>query len=144
MILVFGAFVNAAGMVGPMLSWQDDVAMRFGLETRLIPATLLVFGLLVLAPTFLVGIGASLAGWLGERDGLAMAGAWRRFVYGLIPIGFAMWLVHFGFHFATSAGTAVSVIQRIGEDLGLAWDAVETYAGRAQSCSSWRSGSARR
>ena len=118
LLLVFGAFVNAAGMVGPMLFWQDEMVFRLDLQSRLIPATLLVVGLLVVVPFFMVGIGAWLSGWLGKARGVTPGDAMRRLAYGLVPMGAAMWIVHFGFHLATSAGTGVSVIQRMGRDLG--------------------------
>ena len=32
-----------------------------------------------------------------------------RFIYALVPLGFAMWLAHYTFHLFTSAGTAIPV-----------------------------------
>ena len=36
-----------------------------------------------------------------------------RFVPALVPIGFAMWFAHMFFHFVTSAGAIVPVVQRL-------------------------------
>jgi cytochrome c oxidase assembly factor CtaG/polyferredoxin len=105
LVIVFGAFANAMGMVGPVLSWEDSVALWLGFESRLVPASIFVLGVIVVAPVVLVVL-------TGGRS-------WRRVAFGLVPIGFAMWLVHFGFHFATSAGTAVSVVQRMALDIGV-------------------------
>ena len=69
------------------------------------PATMLVLVLIVVAPALLVALS-------GKQR-------WRQLAFGLVPIGFSMWLVHFGFHLATSAGTAVSVVQRMVGDLGV-------------------------
>ncbi|MCH2161616.1 MAG: cytochrome c oxidase assembly protein [Phycisphaerales bacterium] len=119
MVLVFGAFANAAGMVGPVLAWQDDLALRLGLESRFLPATILVLGLVVVVPAALLFLAASFSRLLGGSDSIEGMGAWRRGVYTLLPIGASMWLVHFGFHLATSAGTGVSVVQRMAGDIGL-------------------------
>ena len=105
LVIVFGAFANAMGMVGPVLAWEDGLAAQFGFESRLVPATVLVLGVIVVVPAVLVGMS-------GRRR-------WRSLAYALIPIGFAMWFVHFGFHFATSVGTAVSVVQRMAGDIGV-------------------------
>ena len=119
LVLVFGAYANAAGMVGPILSWQDAFAGQWGLGSRLLPATVLVIGLVVVLPAIVVAMGGLVSRWLGGWRADVGAGGWRGFVYALLPIGAAMWLVHFGFHLATSAGTAVSVTQRMGNDIGL-------------------------
>ena len=82
-LFVFGAFVNAIAMVGPMVAWLEGAPWR--------EWTLLLGGLLV-APALIIG-------------GLRGFGAARPMVAGLIPIGFAMWLAHFTFHLLTAWGT---------------------------------------
>ncbi|MDP6601018.1 MAG: hypothetical protein QGH76_01835, partial [Phycisphaerales bacterium] len=41
-----------------------------------------------------------------------------RLAFALVPIGFAMWVVHMLFHFFTSLGTIVPVTQRVAIDIG--------------------------
>ena len=41
-----------------------------------------------------------------------------RLAFTIIPIGFAMWVVHMLFHFFTSLGTIVPVTQRVAIDIG--------------------------
>ena len=43
-----------------------------------------------------------------------------RYTYTLIPLGFAMWLVHMLFHLFTSWGTVIPSVQRVATDLGSA------------------------
>jgi hypothetical protein len=42
-----------------------------------------------------------------------------RFSFGLVPLGFAMWIAHYGFHFFTGALTLVPVVQGFALDLGV-------------------------
>ena len=117
LVLVFGAFANAAGMVAPILAWQDRLAIDLGMESRILPATILVFTLVVVAPILIVVVASVASAAFGGFSAVEGRGLWRRFAFSLVPIGAAMWLVHFGFHLATSAGTGISVIQRIAVDL---------------------------
>jgi hypothetical protein len=43
-----------------------------------------------------------------------------RMGYGLVPLGFAMWIAHYGFHFLASGLTLVPTVQRAAGDVGLA------------------------
>ena len=51
-----------------------------------------------------------------------------RYAYALMPLGFGMWLAHYGFHFLSSYETAVPVTQRFAADLGLAWLGTPAWA----------------
>jgi len=44
--------------------------------------------------------------------------------YALVPLGFAMWLAHFGFHLATGIATGIPVVQRVAQQIG--WSALGT------------------
>ena len=46
-----------------------------------------------------------------------------RYAYGLVPLGFSMWLAHYGFHFFTGALTVVPVTQSAAIDV-LGWAAL--------------------
>ena len=41
-----------------------------------------------------------------------------RYTYGLVPIGFGMWLAHYGFHFLTGLYTVIPVTQSALASLG--------------------------
>jgi hypothetical protein len=118
-LLVFGAFANAAGMVGPVQEWRDDLQAHLGLPAPLLLTSAGYVLALVVLPFLLVG-GAAL---LGRRWGdpaanwLAVA---TRYSFALVPLGFAMWLAHYSFHLVTAHDTAVPVTQRFAGDLGWA------------------------
>jgi hypothetical protein len=120
-ILVFGAFVNAAGMVAPVLAWRDRLDSLLGQPAPLLATSLFYFvGLLVLP---LAAVAS--ASVLSRRWG-RLSGSWSevasRFSYALVPIGFSMWLAHYSFHFLTSYDTVVPAVQRFALDLG--WSAL--------------------
>ena len=133
-ILVFGAFANAAGMVGPVLEWRDGLGSLLGNAGLTQPRAQLLetslsylFGLLVL-PFLAVGGAAALsrrldAGWLEVAT---------RNAYALVPIGFSMWLAHYSFHFLTSYDTVAAAAQRFAFDLG--WPIFGPPVWTAQCC----------
>src|SRR4029453_4538434 len=93
LLLVFGAFVNAAGMIGPVAEMERTLQQRLALESMLpVTSALFVLALLVvpLLLTALCGVvGHSLSGG---------AVRWRElissFAVTLIPLGFSMWVAH--------------------------------------------------
>ncbi|PWU06370.1 MAG: hypothetical protein C5B47_07600 [Verrucomicrobia bacterium] len=116
-LLTFGAFANAAGMVTPVLQWEDRMKLAWGLSSRLPVVTLFyIFALLVIPATFIW-----LAIQFSLRLGRTQAG-WKQifcqFAVSFAPLGFGMWLAHFLFHFFTASHTFIPVFQRIFSDLG--------------------------
>jgi polyferredoxin len=97
LVIVFGAFANAAGMVAPFATETGASLGR---------VTLMAVLALVVGPVLLAGLCTLLGG--GPRRE-----AFCRFSLALIPLGFAMWLAHFGFHLATGAGAILPVAQRL-------------------------------
>jgi cytochrome c oxidase assembly factor CtaG/polyferredoxin len=118
LILVFGAFVNAAGMIAPVLAWRQKLTEVPGLEQAFTVTTLFIVVTLLLLPLLLVGGTAQLARrWSGVAQGVTATVC--RFAYAFVPLGAGMWLAHYGFHLWTSAGTIIPVTQRVAGDLGL-------------------------
>ncbi len=99
-VLAFTALGNAFGMVPPVYALEDALA-RLGLGSEGLRLLLIFAGLDVLLP---LGLGG-LAAWASTR--LAGEGtprlAFARLAPAVLPLGFAIWLAHYGFHFATSA-----------------------------------------
>ena len=134
-VLVFGAFANAAGMVAPVLDWQDRLAAALGLDSSFWITTGFYLLCLFALPVLLVG-GAALASEMVLERGSAIRSAdsasrlnggrrsmWQfanRFTWSLVPLGFAMWLAHYSFHFFTSCDGIVPVAQRFAADFHLA------------------------
>ena len=118
LVLIFGAFVNAAGMVGPVVDWENRLVAWSGLGSLLPIVTGLLLLSLVIVPSLSVWLCGLVGRWL---SGVRVS--WKeltcRFVLALVPLGFSMWAAHFLFHLLTSAGTAVPVVQRLSTDLGV-------------------------
>jgi cytochrome c oxidase assembly factor CtaG len=126
LVLVFGAFANAAGMVGPVLAWRAALA---GHEI-LVTAAFYVAALVVLP---LVSVGA--ATMLSRRWGRLAASPLRvatRYTFALVPLGFGMWLAHYGFHLLTSFDTAIIALERFTAEHG--WPQVAAPACSAACC----------
>jgi cytochrome c oxidase assembly factor CtaG len=118
-VLAFGAFVNAAGMVAPVLEWRDQIASLFRQRSPfLVTSVSYLFGL-VLLPMLLVGGSAALCR-LGGRVKASSLELVTRFAYALVPLGFSMWLTHYSYHFFASWGAVTPALQRFAGDLGFA------------------------
>jgi cytochrome c oxidase assembly factor CtaG len=116
-VLVFGAFANAAGMVGPVADWQEQLAVSTGVRSRVLTTTAFYFAALIALPALAVGVAAALSRWWGRLTVRRLEVA-RRYCYALLPLGFAMWLAHYSFHFLTSCDTALPTAQRFAADHG--------------------------
>ncbi|HVA45359.1 MAG TPA: cytochrome c oxidase assembly protein [Pirellulales bacterium] len=116
-VFVFGAFANAAGMVRPVVEFEHQMQAMLGLSPRAI-ITIYYLLAIVLAPLALVGLVSTVSRrWAGLS--LTRVRVATRYAYALIPVGFGMWLAHYGFHLFTSYETVVPVTQRFVADLGL-------------------------
>jgi cytochrome c oxidase assembly factor CtaG len=119
-VLVFGAFANAAGMIGPIVEGEQRLALLAGVRSGFLATTMFYLLALVALPVLAIGGAATLS----RRWGRLQAGTLQvatRYAYALVPLGFGMWLAHYCFHFLTSYDTAVPVAQRFAADLGLTW-----------------------
>ncbi len=119
LILVFGfaAFANAAGMVVPVLQWENDLGVRLGPLGAGLAVTLVFLCCVLLLPTVLVLMCGSIT---ASATGRPWVETISRFAPLLAPLGFGMWLAHFIFHLFTGAFTPWPVFQRVAKDWGLA------------------------
>jgi cytochrome c oxidase assembly factor CtaG len=131
LVLVFGAFANAAGMVAPVMEWRDVIEDRLGLRSTLLLTTVFYLFALVVLPLVTVGSAAGLSRWWGRLSGSGLAVA-TRYSFALVPLGFGMWLAHYSFHFLTSCDTVVPTTQRFAADHG--WTFVGEPAWLASCC----------
>jgi cytochrome c oxidase assembly factor CtaG/polyferredoxin len=111
LILVFGAFLNAAGMTEPVMMWMHRWHAQLGLSSMVpIVTAMYAVGLLIIP-----GILAAVCGWASVRWAQANA-AWKdltcSFTLALVPIGFAMWLAHFSNHLVSGWSTVIPVVAR--------------------------------
>jgi len=114
-LLVFGAFANAAGMIAPVVRWQNALGQRWGLTSFAIITCYYLLAI-VAGPLVILGAAAAVSRWWG-RAGRTAGSLAIRFAYALVPLGFAMWLAHHGFHFLTSYAAILPVTQRAIGDL---------------------------
>lgn len=119
MVLVFAAFVNAAGMIGPAQDLQAVVGDVVGGGSRVVGWTIFMLVTLGLIPALLLGATTAMSRRLGG-DTVPARRVLLRMAYGLVPLGFAMWIAHYGFHFLASGLTLVPVLHRVAGDVGLA------------------------
>ncbi len=117
LLLVFGAFVNAAGMIGPVAELERTLQQRLGLES-LLPVTSVLFVLaMLIVPLLLVALCSVVWRALSGRTV-----RWRElicsFALTLAPLGFSMWVAHLAYHFLTGAAVVIPVSQRVASDLG--------------------------
>jgi cytochrome c oxidase assembly factor CtaG/ferredoxin len=117
-LLVFAAFINAGEMVVPVQAWERSLqaTLRLGSVQPILGALYLLT--MVAIPALLV------AGciWLSQLFGGTRT-KWREtvstFAPAFVPLGFSMWLIHFSYHLIGSGQTALPVVQRAANDVGI-------------------------
>ena len=116
-VFSFGALLNAFGMVSPVYALESWLAGILHVNSKA-PVLGVLFGLfLILEPAVLLGLAAWLTQiWGGSRRALVPLAV--RYTYGLVPLGFGMWLAHYSFHFLTGLYTVVPVTQSAAARLG--------------------------
>jgi len=116
-VFTFGALLNAFGMVSPVYALEQWLANAFGIHYEL-PLLAFVFALfLIFEPVVLIGV----ASWLTRvwgKSGKPLLSIAVRYSYSLAPLGFGIWLAHYGFHFLTGLFTFVPVAQNAVAELG--------------------------
>ena len=117
-VLTFGAYLNAFGMISPVYALQQKLANWLNTPTET-PGLLLIFGFgLIVLPTVLLMVIGFFSRWLAGHTHEPVSLIIRRFIYGLAPLGFGMWLAHYAFHFLTGALTLIPVMQAYLNDSG--------------------------
>ena len=119
MAVVFAAFLNAAGMIGPMVAVKEAIGRALGSAGELASWTvILVVGLGILPALLLAA--ATLLSRAAAGGAVAGQRILQRMAWGLVPLGFGMWIAHYAFHFLASGLNLVPVLHRAAGDVGLA------------------------
>ncbi len=126
-VFAFAALLNAFAMTTAGASTERAIMRTLGLRSEA-PALAIVFVAgLVIVPLTLVAAAAWLAraaaGTGVNPEHATLWGTAVRYVYALVPLGFGVWLAHYGFHFLTGALTIVPVTQSAAIDV-LGWAAL--------------------
>ena len=111
-LFTFGGVVNALAMTAPV----QHLHHRLGWPQGVVFAAVFATGLCVL-PMLLVGGAAGLTRWGSPGERASLGGVASRYAFALIPLGFGVWLAHYGFHFLTGALGIVPAVQRAASDL---------------------------
>ena len=118
LLLVFGAFVNAAGMIAPVTEGEQRLQNLLGISSPLPVITVLfAFGLLIAPAIMAVSCGTLSKALSGIQV------QWKKltcsFVMALVPLGFSMWASHFVYHLLTGANAIIPVFKRAANDAGI-------------------------
>jgi len=115
LVFAFAALSNAFGMAPPFYDLLERLgAMPIGLRLVLIFGAL---NLLLPAATGL-GVAALSRAISGSRE--LLRHNFGRYAPTALPLAFAIWLAHYGFHFATGALALIPVMHAFLQDHGLA------------------------
>lgn len=117
-VFTFGALLNAFGMVSPVYIVEKWLAglMHVSHEAPVLGVIFAFF--LLVEPLVLLGLAAWLTRtWSGVARPLLPVAV--RYSYALVPLGFGMWLAHYGFHLLTGVLTFIPVTQSALANLGL-------------------------
>jgi ferredoxin len=117
-VFTFGALLNAFGMVSPVYALESWLGRLLSVSHEAPVLGIIFVTFLVLAPMILLGSAAWLTRTLGGSDSALMMQA-ARYSYALVPLGFGMWLAHYGFHFFTGILTIGPVTQSALADVGV-------------------------
>jgi cytochrome c oxidase assembly factor CtaG/ferredoxin len=111
LVLAFGAFVNAAGMTGPVMMWMHHWHAKLQLSSMAPVVTVFYTLCLLIVPGILVAA----CGWASFYWGhlnLTLISVTCSFAPALIPVGFGMWLAHFSNHLLAGWSTIIPVAGR--------------------------------
>jgi hypothetical protein len=116
-VFTFGALMNAFGMVSPVYVVEAWLGRLMHVHSQAPVLGLLFIVFLIFEPAVLLGGAAWITrAWGGvKRPWLPLV---VRYTYSLVPLGFGMWLAHYGFHFFTGLYTIIPVTQNALIDLG--------------------------
>ncbi|HEY4904999.1 MAG TPA: hypothetical protein VIH89_16110 [Candidatus Sulfotelmatobacter sp.] len=121
-VFTFGALLNAFGMVSPVYAVESWLGRILHVNHEAPVLGLIFTCFLIVEPVVLLGLAAWVTRkWItrampGSKRGLLPLAV--RYTYGLVPLGFGMWLAHYGFHFLTGLYTVIPVTQSALANLG--------------------------
>jgi ferredoxin len=116
-VFSFGALLNAFGMVSPVYVVEKWLGKLLHVSHQApVLATIFAFFLLVEPIVLLGGAAWLMQKWGGSQRTLMPLMV--RYSYAMVPLGFGMWLAHYGFHFLTGMFTVIPVTQSAAASLG--------------------------
>ncbi len=118
-VFVFGAYLNAFGMIKPVYALQAALAQALNASSPAPGLALIFFVGLVVLPVVSLTTAGLMSRALAGQQTRPLAQVIARYTFALVPMGFGMWLAHYSFHFLTGGLTLLPVIQSFMADIGL-------------------------
>jgi len=116
-VFTFGALLNAFGMVTPVYAFEYWLNQLLHIGPG--PVLAIIFAIFLIAePVLVIGAAAQTMKMLTKTSRSLIQVA-VRYSYGLVPLGFGMWLAHYSFHLLTGLFTIVPVFQSALSDAGI-------------------------
>ncbi len=116
-VFCFGALMNAFGMVSPVYTVEAWLGRLLHVQQEAPVLGLLFAVFLIVEPALLLGGAAWITrAWAGVQE--KWLSVTVRYTYSIAPLGFGMWLAHYGYHFFTGLYTIVPVTQNALAELG--------------------------
>jgi ferredoxin len=125
MVFVFGGVINALGMTAPARAMEQSLVPILGAQSEGPVLAALFAIVLVVIPVLLMSAAAGLTALMTKSSLSSMPAIATNYAYALIPLGFGVWLAHYGFHLLTGVMTIVPVTQSAALDL-VGWAALGT------------------
>jgi polyferredoxin len=109
-VFTFGAILNAFAMISPVYALEQAIARRTGLHVEWPILAGLFAVAIAIEPAILLGGAAAVARRVAGSSERLLSVV-NRFARSLVPLGFGIWLAHYGFHFFTGFLTIIPVTQ---------------------------------
>jgi polyferredoxin len=119
-LFVFGAMVNAFGMIAPVRGVEHWLATAIGTTSEPVVLGVVFILMLGVAPFLLLGGTAAVTRLLVRDTAESVGQVAMRYAFGLVPFGAGVWTAHYGFHLLTGALAVVPVTQSAVIDV-LGW-----------------------
>jgi len=115
-VFTFAALVNAFAMTSPAFAVEQRIAAALNVRSEAPVLALFFLVGLGIVPALLLGIAGVMTRGLAAREPTTLRQTMAGYAFALIPVGFAVWLAHYGFHLLTGVATIVPVAQSAAID----------------------------
>ena len=116
-VFTWAALINEFAMTAPAVALEGRLATLLDVRSEAVVLGLLFAATLVVLPTMLLGGASAVTRVFTREEASALHLIARRYAFALVPLGFGIWLAHYGFHLLTGVLTVVPVSQSAAFDL---------------------------